>query len=88
MAQVLKLSGRRSTRTQLQNMLYYWEERERLDNAAEMQDLVHQIIAERRAHPKPEAKDLLNTMLYSVDRETNETLGDKNVANNIITFLV
>lgn len=88
MAEVLKLSGRRANRTDIQNTLHYWEERERQDNVEEMHGLVQEIIADRKRNPKPEAKDLLNTMLYGVDRETNETLHEKNVAANMVTFLV
>jgi cytochrome P450/NADPH-cytochrome P450 reductase len=88
MADVLKLSGRRSNRTELQNMIFRWEENQRQENVALMHDLAYQIVAERKAHPKPEAKDLLNTMLYAVDRESGETLSEQNVVFNMVTFLV
>ena len=88
MANVLTLSGRRSNRTNIQNALHRWEEQVRQDDVKKMHELVQQIIKERKRKPQPEAKDLLNTMLYSTDRETGETLSDDNVANNMITFLV
>jgi cytochrome P450 / NADPH-cytochrome P450 reductase len=88
MANVLKLSGRRANRTSIQNSLHYYEERERQEDVQSMLDLVQEIIAERKRNPKPDAKDLLNTMLFGVDRETHETLHEKNVAANMVTFLV
>ncbi|KAK3705239.1 hypothetical protein LTR37_013400 [Vermiconidia calcicola] len=88
MADVLKMSGQRANRTVLENMLHRWEEHERQDNIKKMHDLVNQIVAERKTSPKPDAKDLLNTMLFSVDRDSGETLSEQNVANNVVTFLV
>ncbi|KAK5166584.1 uncharacterized protein LTR77_008127 [Saxophila tyrrhenica] len=88
MADVLKMSGRRTNRTEFQNWLHRWEEQDRQEKVASMLELVDQIVEERKAHPKPVAKDLLNTMLYSVDRESGETLTKENVAFNMVTFLV
>ncbi len=88
MAEVLKLSGRRANRTGVQNMFYRYEEQQRQDDVKKMHDLARQIVKERKAHPKPDAKDLLNTMLFSVDRETGETLSEENVVYNMVTFLV
>lgn len=88
MADVLKLSGRRSNRTDIQNTFHRWEEQERVDKVGKMHGLVQEIIKERKRRPQPDAKDLLNTMLFATDRETGETLGDENVANNMVTFLV
>lgn len=88
MANVLKLSGRRANRLEVQNAMHRWEEQERQDDVKKMQDVVQQIIKERKHRPQPEAKDLLNTMLHSADRETGETLSEENIAYNIVTFLV
>lgn len=88
MANVLKLSGRRGTRPAFMNEVHRWEEQERQADVKQMHDLVHQIVAERKAHPKPDAKDLLNTMLQGVDRESGEGLSDQNIAYNMVTFLV
>ena len=88
MADVLKMSGRRANRPPIANKLYYWEEQDRQDKVKQMHGLVQQIVSERKTRPKPEAKDLLNNMLYGVDRETGETLSEENIANNMVTFLV
>ena len=84
MANVLKLSGRRANRLAVQNAVYRWEEQERQDDAKKMHDLVRQIIQERKRKPEPEAKDLLNTMLFAADRETGETLSEENIVFNIV----
>ena len=88
MASVLKLSGRRSNRTDIENKLHRWEEKERQSDVVKMHEVVNQIVAERKANPKPDAKDLLNIMLFAIDRESGETMTEQNVANNMVTFLV
>ena len=58
MSNVLKLSGRRATRPPLLNEVHRWEEQERQDDSKAMLELCAQLVAERKAHPKPGAKDL------------------------------
>ena len=53
-----------------------------------MWSLCDRLAAERKAHPKPESKDLLNTMLNATDPETGEKLSDENIRFNMVTFLV
>ena len=55
---------------------------------AEMNGLVDGIIAGRRAHPDPAARDLLNLMLTAVDPETGERLDDLNIRYQVLTFLI
>ena len=55
---------------------------------AEMNGRVDGIIAARRAHPDPDAKDLLNLMLTAVDPETGERLDDLNIRYQVLTFLI
>ena len=55
---------------------------------AEMNARVDGIIAERRARPDPDAKDLLNLMLTAVDPETGERLDDLNIRYQVLTFLI
>ena len=55
---------------------------------AEMNTLVDDIIAKRRARPDPNAKDLLNLMLTAVDPETGEPLDDLNIRYQVLTFLI
>lgn len=52
-----------------------------------MNDLVDDIIRERRKHPT-ETNDLLNYMLQGVDKATGETLPDENIRYQINTFLI
>ncbi|MEC1622938.1 bifunctional cytochrome P450/NADPH--P450 reductase CypB [Bacillus mojavensis] len=53
-----------------------------------MNSLVDRIIAERKAHPDQNIKDLLSLMLYAKDPVTGETLDDENIRYQIITFLI
>ncbi|KAK2611954.1 hypothetical protein QQS21_002060 [Conoideocrella luteorostrata] len=87
MANVLTLSARRANRSDLENKVHYWEEQSRQADVKAMHELANQIVDERKANPKPDAKDLLNTMIYGVDRETGETLGQENIVYNMVTFL-
>jgi cytochrome P450/NADPH-cytochrome P450 reductase len=70
------------------NNLDRWEEQERQDSVKKMRGLVQQIIQERKRRPQPDAKDLLNTMLFAADRETGEALSEENIVSNMVTFLV
>ncbi|KNG48945.1 cytochrome p450 [Stemphylium lycopersici] len=88
MVEVLIESGRRSTRTGLENKLRVFAEAHRQENVKKMHDLCDEIIAERVAHPQPDAKDLLNPMLEAVDKETGEKMSKELVRYNMVTFLV
>jgi cytochrome P450/NADPH-cytochrome P450 reductase len=88
MVEVLVESGRRATRTSIENKLRVFAEAHRQDNVKKMHDLCDQIIAERIAHPQPDAKDLLNPMLEGVDKETGEKMTKESVRYNMVTFLV
>ncbi|TVY59370.1 Bifunctional cytochrome P450/NADPH--P450 reductase [Lachnellula cervina] len=88
MADVLLESGKRASRPGFMNQWYYTDERRRQDNVQKMNDLIEEIIAERKRNPRPDSKDLLDVMLNSVDRETGEKLSDENIRFNMCTFLV
>jgi len=88
MAEVLLESGKRANRTEVQNLMYHSAEQKRQENVQKMHALSDEIIAERKRNPKPEVKDLLNTMLNATDRETGEKLSDENIRYNMCTFLV
>jgi len=88
MADVLIESGKRASRPGFLNQWYYMDERRRQENVQKMHELTDEIIAERKRNPQPDSKDLLNTMLNSVDRETGEKLSDENIRFNMCTFLV
>jgi cytochrome P450 / NADPH-cytochrome P450 reductase len=63
--------------------------RRRLQRATRlMHDTVDDIIRERRAHPKPEARDLLNLMLDARDPTSGEGLSDENIRYQVVTFLI
>jgi cytochrome P450 / NADPH-cytochrome P450 reductase len=53
-----------------------------------MHQLCDEIVADRRKHPKPDAKDVLNDMLNTEDREEHEKLSDENIRFQMATFLV
>lgn len=53
----------------------------------EMNQLVDDIIADRRKYPT-DGKDLLNLMLTAVDPETGEGLDDLNIRYQVLTFLI
>ncbi len=57
-------------------------------DAAYMNKLVDDIIAERRKGGGKAANDLLNYMLEGVDRTTGESLSDENIRYQINTFLI
>ena len=52
-----------------------------------MNDLVDQVIAQRRAHPT-DGGDLLNLMLETKDPQSGEKLDDLNIRYQILTFLI
>lgn len=87
LADVLIMCGRRSNRPGVLNALHMWEEKERQKNIKKMHGLCFQIVADRRERPQIDAKDALNSMLFTVDRETGERLSDETVVHNMVTFL-
>ncbi|CAD0112093.1 unnamed protein product [Aureobasidium uvarum] len=89
MADVLTESGRRVSRPGFINdYVYRNSEQKRQDNVKRMHDLCDQIVTDRKKNPQPQNKDLLNTMLNSIDRETGEGLSDENIRYQMATFLV
>lgn len=79
-------SGRRANRPEMLNHFYYREEQQRQENIRKMKELCKKIIKDRLENPKPDANDLLNTLLHGVDRETGEKLSIENVEFQIPTF--
>ncbi len=88
MAEVLLESGKRSNMTNIQKRLYAGSEEARQENVRKINELCDQIIQDRKQHPQPDANDLLNTMLNSVDKESGKKLSDKNIRYNMATFLI
>jgi len=56
-------------------------------DTAYMRNLVDDVIRQRRAAPTS-GMDLLNLMLEARDPETDQRLGDANIRNQVITFLI
>lgn len=88
MVEVLIEAGRRSNRLTVENKLRVFAAAKLQDNVKKMHDLCDEIIADRIAHPQPDALDLLNPMLNGVDKETGEKMTRESVRYNMVTFLV
>jgi cytochrome P450/NADPH-cytochrome P450 reductase len=88
MTYVLTETALRRGRLSIENRLRYARRKEMLDDVHAMWDLCDEIVAERKAHPKPEVDDLLNTMLYHKDPKTGEGLSDELIRFQMVTFLV
>ncbi|MDP9863209.1 MULTISPECIES: bifunctional cytochrome P450/NADPH--P450 reductase [Streptosporangium] len=53
-----------------------------------MQDLVDDVIRQRRAAGRSDTKDLLGLMLEASDPQSGERLSDENIRNQVLTFLI
>jgi cytochrome P450/NADPH-cytochrome P450 reductase len=53
-----------------------------------MQDLVDEVIRERRRSGDTHTRDLLGLMLDAADPQTGERLSDENIRNQVLTFLI
>ncbi|MEU4326639.1 bifunctional cytochrome P450/NADPH--P450 reductase [Nonomuraea dietziae] len=58
------------------------------DDIAVMQELVDEVIRQRRAEGGGGTKDLLGLMLEASDPQTGERLSDENIRNQVLTFLI
>ena len=89
MVRTLSESQRRVRQLPIQTRLRIRAQRQVEEDQAFMNDLVDQLIAERRAQgAEGETRDLLGRMLGGVDRETGEGLPDENIRAQCITFLI
>ncbi|PVI07266.1 cytochrome P450 [Periconia macrospinosa] len=88
MTDVLVESGKRSNRLSLENKLRIFSAQKNQANVKAMHDLCDEILEERIKNPQPNSTDLLNTLLYSKDPQTGETMSRENVRFNMCTFLV
>jgi cytochrome P450 / NADPH-cytochrome P450 reductase len=89
MVRCLDLSMHKQTRLPVGDRLRVREHRQFQEDTTYMNSLVDKIIAERKAGgDQPETKDLLNSMLTGVDKESGERLDDINIRYQIITFLI
>jgi len=88
MAEVLIEAGRRANRTSIETQIRVFSAKHTKENIEAMWKLCDDLVAERKAHPQPDSKDLLNTMLNTPDPVTGEKLSDENIRFNMVTFLV
>ncbi|KAI0799063.1 cytochrome P450 [Xylaria sp. FL0064] len=88
MAAALIEAGKRANRSSVENYVRVKSAEELSKNIHSMWQLCDELVAERKRNPKPEARDLLNTMLNASDPQTGEKLPDENIRFNMVTFLV
>ncbi|OCF40576.1 hypothetical protein I317_05586 [Kwoniella heveanensis CBS 569] len=88
MSILLAEAGNRARRPELLKKVMYRSEAEYWANIKILHDLCDEIVAQRRKNPDPEAKDLLNNMIYDVDPQTGEHLSDENIRYQMVTFLI
>ena len=94
MVRVLEESQNRMRQLPVQTRLRIRAKRQLDEDQAFMNDLVDQIIAERRAvldgpgGDAADTTDLLGRMLTGVDKKTGEMLPDENIRAQCITFLI
>ncbi|TDL30998.1 cytochrome P450 [Jeotgalibacillus sp. S-D1] len=88
MVRALDESMHQLQRMDLQDKLMVKTKRQYNQDIQEMNTLVDNIIAERKASEDQNEKDLLSLMLHAKDPETGERLDDENIRYQIITFLI
>ena len=85
MVRVLSEAMNKLTRLPIQNK--FRRQRAYRADIAAMNQLVDEVIRQRREHPVA-SNDLLNLMLTAVDPQTQEPLDDLNIRHQVITFLI
>ena len=88
LSQVLIETGRRTNRTEIQNALAFLSKKEMMDNINSMWKVCDDIVADRRANPRPDVDDILNVMLSAKDPVTGKGFTDENIRYQLATFLV
>jgi cytochrome P450 / NADPH-cytochrome P450 reductase len=88
MAAALIEAGKRANRTSVENYLRVKSAEELQKNVDAMWALCDELVAERKRNPKPDARDILNTMLNVSDPVTGEKLSDESIRFNMVTLLV
>ena len=87
MLEFLVLSGNRGTRPPVLNKIIGSSEVEEIKKCQEvMNGIGQQIITDRRANPV-EGEDMLNTLMYGVDKKGN-IMRDELIAAQMVTFLI
>lgn len=57
-------------------------------NIEYMRKLSQELVDDRKKHPQPEKKDLMNALILGRDSQTGLGLSDESIINNMITFLI
>ncbi|KAK0729220.1 cytochrome P450 [Apiosordaria backusii] len=85
---VLIETGKRTSRPEIQNTLAFLSKRNMMDNIHAMWKVCDDIVAERKANPRPDIDDTLNVMLNAKDPVTGKGFTDENIRYQMATFLV
>ncbi|KAK0618291.1 cytochrome P450 [Bombardia bombarda] len=88
MLEVLIETGKRTSRLEWENQLRFLSKKHMTDNVHAMWKVCDEIVADRKAHPRPDLDDMLNIMLNAKDPITGKGLSDENIRYQIVTFLV
>ncbi|KAK3986871.1 cytochrome P450 [Cladorrhinum sp. PSN332] len=88
LGEVLIETGRRTNRPDIQNALTFLSKKHMMDNIHAMWKVCDDIVADRKANPRPDVDDILNVMLHAVDPVTGKGFTDENIRYQMATFLV
>jgi cytochrome P450/NADPH-cytochrome P450 reductase len=88
LGQVLIETGLRTNRLPITNEFHIRSKKLMMENIAAMHKVCDEIVAERKAHPRPDVDDLLNVMLFAKDPVTGKGFTDENIRYQMVTFLV
>ncbi|KAJ9627966.1 hypothetical protein H2203_003185 [Taxawa tesnikishii (nom. ined.)] len=88
MVDFLTESGARGQRPGFLAPFYRRQEYKYQEDIEYMRKLSLELVQNRKDHPQPDKKDLLNAMINGRDAKTGEGLSDENIVSNMITFLI
>ncbi|KAK4188550.1 cytochrome P450 [Podospora australis] len=88
LGEVLIETGRRTNRLEVFNLLEFRRKQHMMDNIHAMWKVCDDIVAERKANPRPDVDDILNVMLTAKDPVTGKGFTDENIRYQMATFLV
>lgn len=57
-------------------------------NIEYMRKLSRELVDQRKSHPQPDKKDLMNALIMGRDPQTGQGLSDDSIIDNMITFLI
>ncbi|KAK3341493.1 cytochrome P450 [Lasiosphaeria hispida] len=87
LGEVLIETGRRTNRLDIFNKIEYRSKNHMMDNIHAMWKTCDDIVAERKANPRPDVNDILNVMLTVKDPVTGKGFTDENIRYQMATFL-